>query len=109
MDEYQKKSPDPALLTPVKLDWLLRRYAGALGDTATLATGRPAHRRNYEDLEKLDVVTGLLDYAGFGDAHAARLIDLYAKSSLKPFGPELVLPLLQDRRDELRTRLGPAP
>ncbi len=106
VDAHQEKILGMALLTQAKLDWLLRRYMGKLENTAVLADGQPAHRLNYTDLEQLDVVTGLLDYAQISEAHAARLFELYAKSELKPWGVSLTIQSLEMKRDELRAGLG---
>ena len=61
----------------------------------TTALGKKANRLNYEFLEKIDVVTGLLDYAKTSPAHAKFLRKLYSSSSLKPFGKVLNLKQLE--------------
>ena len=62
---------------------------------ATLANGKPANRLNYDFLEKIDVVAGLLDYANTSPVHAKFLRKLYNTSSLKPFGKVLNLKQLE--------------
>jgi len=59
-------------------------------------SGEPMNRLNYQALEKFDVITGLLDYANLGRAHAERLIELYGKGSRKPFGDSLAADCLRE-------------
>ncbi len=100
-EAYQKATPDPSILNGPKLERLLQRYVGKLDGMATLAkTGEPMNRLNFAALERRDVVQGLLDYANLGAGHAQRLVELYAKASIKPFGDTLSIDGL---RDELKS------
>lgn len=83
---YKKKKIGIEQLNPAKLQRLLERYSGKLSEMATLADSKPANRLNFEKPEKIDVLTGLLDYAGTSPAHAKHLNKLYNASLLKPFG-----------------------
>jgi len=98
---YQTARPAPAILTASKLDHLMRRYTGKLDGLPALADGRPANRLNFPLVEQFDVLTGLLDYAGLGDAHAARLRTLYRGLECRPFGNELDLAELRKRQRPL--------
>jgi hypothetical protein len=84
-----------SLLNSAKLDHLMRRYTAQLNNLPTLADGAPCNRLNFPDLEKKDVVTGLLDYAALGDQYASRLKTLYDQGALHPFGPQLDLSSLK--------------
>jgi hypothetical protein len=99
---FRDNRPKPELLDEAKLDYLLRRYMDTFEKAPTLADGTPVNRRNFELLEKLDVITGLVDYAGLGSPYEARLCKLYAASERKPFGASLVI---QDLRQECRSLL----
>ena len=92
---YKNKNVEVEQLNAAKLQRLLERYSGKLSKVATLANGKKANRLNYEKIEKIDVVTGLLDYAKISPAHANFLNKLYNKSSLKPFGKVLNLKQLE--------------
>lgn len=83
------------LLTAPKLEHLLQRYAGKLDAVPALADGTPCSRLNFAPQERLDVITGLIDFAELSDAHAARLQSLYAEASTKPFGERLDLDSLR--------------
>lgn len=107
IEAHRAPTPAPSILNAAKLDRLMQRYAGELKDEPLLAsTGKPANRLNVAPLEKLDVVSGLLDYADLGEVHAARLVELYAASVLKPFGADLNLDRLREERVALRKELG---
>ncbi len=106
-DHYRTAPPSPDILNPGKLDRLMQRYAGELEDRARLKSGAPAMRRNFAALDRLDVLTGLLDYAELGADHAARLTELYAAGRRTPFGPELDLAALRALRQELIEALHP--
>lgn len=99
---FRDNRPKPELLDEAKLDYLLRRYMDTFDKAPTLADGTPVNRRNFELLEKLDVITGLVDYAGLGSPYEARLCRLYAASERKPFGGSLAI---QDLRQERRSLL----
>ena len=92
---YKNKNVDAEQLNAAKLQRLLERYSGKLSKVAKLANDKKVNRLNYEKLEKVDVVTGLLDYATTSPAHAKFLKKLYNKSSLKPFGKVLNLKQLE--------------
>ncbi len=98
---YKNRKADLEQLNAAKLKRLLERYSGELSEVALLANGKPANRLNFKQLEKLDVVIGLLDYANTGPAHARRLQELYESSSLKPFGERLDLGNLREWADSL--------
>ncbi len=98
---HQTETPSPAILNAAKLARLMDRYMGISDRQVTLADGSPLHRLNYEGIEKLDVVTGLLDYADMGAAHLARLKELYKASATQPFGPSLEREELVKMREEL--------
>lgn len=104
---HQKAAPAPAILNAAKLDRLLQRYTGELEGLAILAkTGQPMNRLNYQPLEKLDVVMGLLDYAYLSPAHAERLIQLYAEGTRNPFGDTLTVDRLREELATLRAGLS---
>jgi hypothetical protein len=107
VEEHRTGIPMPALLNAAKLDRLLQRYAGELEDEPVLAkTGKPAHRLNYEALEQLDVVSGLLAYAEWGPEYVDQLARLYAEGTRKPLGAELSLEWLRSERNALWSKLG---
>jgi len=93
---YKNRKTDVEQLNAAKLKRLLERYSGKLSEVALLADGIPANRLNFDKLEKLDVVTGLLDYANISSAHTKNLKKLYKSSSLKPFGKTLSLRHLKE-------------
>ena len=107
IEAHRTPMPAPAILNAAKLDRLMQRYVGELKDEPILAaSGKPANRLNAAPLEKLDVVSGLLDYADLGEAYAARLSELYAGGTLKPFGADLNLDRLREERAALRKEMG---
>ncbi len=89
VNHYKNREADVEQLNAAKLKRLLERYSRKLSEVALLANGEPANRLNFEKLEKLDVVTGLLDYASISPAHTRNLKKLYNASSLNPFGKTL--------------------
>jgi fermentation-respiration switch protein FrsA (DUF1100 family) len=95
-----------ALLNAAKLDYLLQRYMHQVEHAPKLADGRTANRLNYELLEKRDVVAGLLDYAGMGEAYARNLVALYATASRLPFGASLDIASLQKEKGLLERKLS---
>jgi len=102
-----KQAPLPVdLLTPSKLDRVLQRYMGELANVPMLADGAPANRLNYPRLEKLDAVTGLLDYASTSRAHAKHLARVYRKGRRKPFGHRTSVGELCRVRERLLLALG---
>jgi len=93
------------LLTAPKLDYLLRRYMRNLQELPLLADGSPCNRLNFDELERLDVLRGLLDYAGSDAACMERLAALYAASPLKPWGDVLTLENLRRLAEEASAAL----
>src|SRR5690606_14679395 len=93
-------------LTAKKLERLLERYSGTLSNLPVLTTGEPANRLNFSALERLDVLTGLLDFAGISDAHAEHLQSVYAEGALQPFGPVLELDAVRRERAAILGQLG---
>ncbi|HPU96855.1 MAG TPA: prolyl oligopeptidase family serine peptidase [Candidatus Hydrogenedentes bacterium] len=92
---YQRSPVPHLLLTPRKLEHLLRRWSGNLEGVPVLNTGAPANRLNYPDAEKRDVESALRAFAECGAEHVSRLRDLYQQSPIKPWGdalPASVLP-----------------
>lgn len=88
---HKASALSPTALTAPKLAHLLQRYAGKLENLPSLANGVPANRLNFANLERLDILTGLLDYAESSPAAMERLALLYAASPLKPFGETVTL------------------
>jgi len=99
------RGPAPDQLKADKLQRLMERYAGHLTQVAVLADGTPANRLNFETLERLDVVTGLLDYAFLGSDHAKRLEELYRACPVQPFGERPDLQHLEALEAQLRRDL----
>lgn len=102
---HQTETPSPAILNEAKLVRLMDRYTGVSDRHVTLVDGKPIHRLNYDNLEKLDVVTGLLDYAEMGAEHSSRLKALYQASSLKPLGATVGQKQLVKMREGLLKKL----
>jgi len=82
-------------LNAAKLQRLLERYSGALTEVATLANGKKANRLNFQNLERREVLAGLIDYTEVSKAHEKCLKSLYRKSNLKPFGKKVSIKCLQ--------------
>jgi hypothetical protein len=101
---HQKGKPSVTILNAAKLDHLMQRYAGQIRNLPQLADGAEANRLNFQPLEKLDVVTGLLDYADLDPEYAARLQSLYAAGTVRPFGDTLDLERLRKERTQLLPR-----
>jgi hypothetical protein len=107
VDHYREAAPGPAILSAAKLTRVLERYAGIDDPNVTLGKeDTVANRGNFEALEQLDVVTGLLDYAAMGPEHAERLKALYREAKLHPFGDDLDIPSLVDIRNRLLAELN---
>ena len=83
-----------------------KRHAGDLENLPRLRSGKPANRLNYAPLEKLDVLTTLLDFAAVSPAHEAHLRELYAAGDARPFGDTLDLDALEEERAALLADLG---
>jgi hypothetical protein len=103
---YKNRETDVEQLNEAKLKRLLERYSGRLSEVALLANGNPANRLNFDRLEKLDVVTGLLDYANLSPVHEKNLIKLYNASSIKPFGEILTIDYLKMLSNSLQINKG---
>ncbi len=95
VDHHYNATPGPDLLNDAKLHWLLERYTATMNHLPLLRNGSPANRRNFDYLEKRDVLNGLLVFAKCAPACEERLNALYAASDLKPFGPVASLPVLR--------------
>jgi hypothetical protein len=105
---YQKAALSPEQLTGTKLGRLMERFIGTLSDAPPLRpeseSPKAVHRLNYPALERLDVVSGLLDYAGLGDEFAVRLREVYATlpHNLKVWGDALDMSHLRTLQKQLR-------
>ena len=66
VDHYRNAAPAPELLNAAKLERLLERYTGAMTRLPALKDGTLANRRNFDYLEKRDVLEGLAAYASLG-------------------------------------------
>jgi len=112
---YQKSVLSPGQLTLTKLERLMERFIGNLSDAPPLRpdsdSPKPVHRLNYPTLERLDVVTGVLDYADLGEEFANRLRELYGtvKDNLKVWGAELDMSRLRNLHGQLREQAGSVP
>ena len=93
-------------LNPAKLHRLLERFAGSLSEVALLTNGKKANRLNFEKIEQYDVISGLLDYAELGDAHAERLQALYKNCPIKPFGRKISTKHLKELLDISKVETG---
>jgi len=104
---YQKAPLSPEQLNVSKLRRLMERFTGTLADSPPLrpdkGSAEPVHRLNFPELEQLDVVTGLLDYAFQGAQFETRLNELYPQlpTELQPWGPSLDMSNLRHLRQEL--------
>ena len=101
VSHYKIQKPHVEQLNSSKFQRLLERYSGKLSDVAILANGKPANRLNYKNLEQLDVLAGLLDFARIGPEYAKRIKDLYRVSPLKPFGKTLDFKKLKKLQNEI--------
>ena len=101
VDHYQNAPAGPEILNGAKLTRLLERYEDAMTGLPVLNTGSAANRRNFDGIERRDVLSGLLAYASLGPKHEERLIVLYELSALKPFGPRLEMQSLRQELAEL--------
>lgn len=99
---YQQTPPKPEILNAAKLQRLLERYTGNMNNLPILNNGTPANRRNFEYVEKRDVLHGLISYAELGSAYADWLTALYNEASLKPFGAQVTLDTLRHTLSELK-------
>ncbi len=87
------------LLTAPKLKDMMARYVGeSPSPELSLVDGTPVNRRNFDGVECRDVLTGLLDYASTGAAHAERLDALYEAlpGRLKFFGADISIAALEE-------------
>lgn len=99
---YQKALPAPDILTDLKLLRLLERYDNAMSELPALKNGNTVNRRNFDYVERRDVISGLLEYAQMGETHAARLVNLYADCLNKPFGNSLSIEVLHEYLNALQ-------
>lgn len=99
---YRETPPKPEILNTAKLERLLERFTGTMTNLPCLKNGAPANRRNFDYLEKRDVLSGLIAYAELGSAHTERLAGLYTAASSKPFGAELNLDGIRQTLAELK-------
>jgi hypothetical protein len=83
---YRDAAPIVDLLNADKLKWLLERYSNTMSNLPLIKNGTPIHRRNYDYVERLDVLEGLLTYAEWSEAHQNNLAALYAESGQKILG-----------------------
>ncbi len=98
---YKTDVPAPSILNAAKLQRLIERYECAVDSHVTLKDGTAVHRTNYPTLEKLDVVTSLLDYINMGSKHTDKLNSLYKAGKKKPFGEKADQKTLSSLRDGL--------
>ena len=103
---YKQQPGGVGLLNQAKLETLLQRYQGRLDHAPKLADGTSANRLNYGYVEKLDVVTALLDYAQMGKAYAANLNTLYGAAKAHPLGDVLNVTTLQRAKKSLNVTLA---
>lgn len=93
---YRDAAPDLAFLNGPKLNFLLARWESTLTGLPVFSDGTPVNRRNFNAVERFDVLSGLVAYADFGATFEDRLIALYRESPAKPFGEELDLKRLRE-------------
>ena len=92
-------------LNAAKLQRLMERYSGHLREVATLVDGTPVNRLNFQTLERLDVLIGLLDYVRQGPDHAERLQKLYGDCPVRPLGGPPTQSHLESLEAQLRERI----
>jgi len=102
MKHHLARAPEVDQLNAAKLRRLMERYVGRLTDVATLADGTAVNRLNFETLERLDVLVGLLDYTTLGPEYVKRLCSLYGACPLKPLGDRVRLSELRRLHADLR-------
>lgn len=86
---YQKATPKPDILTASKLTRIMERYDNAMSELPNLKDGQLVNRRNFDAVERRDVLSGLIAYSSMGEEHQDRLIALYQAGTRKPFGDTL--------------------
>ena len=101
MAYWQEAEPSPDILSAAKLDVILQAYEGKLENLPRLANGATANRLNFRAIERLDVVSGLVDYATMGKEHERRLLDLYSQGERKPLGEKITLRALLALKREM--------
>ncbi|MCK5861027.1 MAG: hypothetical protein KAH38_00990 [Candidatus Hydrogenedentes bacterium] len=99
---YQDMFPSPEILTDQKLLHILKRYENSMSELPLLKNGNPVNRRNFDYVERHDVISGLLDYATMGKPHETRLLTLYADCPRKPFGTDITLESLREMLNNLQ-------
>jgi len=100
---YRDAPPAPDILTDQKLLRVLERYDNAMSDLPSLKNGEMINRRNYDVVERCDVLAGLITYAEMGEGHEERLIALYNGCPRKPFGDTLDIAALRSELQGLPT------
>jgi len=98
---YRDAKPAPEILTGQKLVRLMERYDNAMSGLPVLKNGETVNRRNYDYLERRDVIAGLVDYIGMGERHESRLVSLYENCARKPLGDNISRSTLSDLLDTL--------
>ena len=105
IEYYRDAAPAPSILNAAKLRRLIDRYTQTPEQGLKLADGAVVNRFNFETIEKVDVVRGLLDYASLGSEHRNRLAGLYGEMTSKPFGDDLSIDRLTTLQAELVSRM----
>ena len=99
---YHDVTPAVDILTDQKLLRVLERYDNAMSGLPNLKNGETINRRNYDVVERRDVLSGLLAYVTMGEEHQNQLIALYNDCSRKPFGDALDITVLQTELQALQ-------
>ncbi len=103
---HRERKPAVDQLSAAKLLRLMERYNRDLSDVASLVDGTKVNRLSFDALDRLEVVTGLLDYAGISPDHAAHLEELYRVCPVRPFGEDLKLQHLESLEARLCANIG---
>ncbi len=90
VEHYQSAVLPVSTLTLEKLKHLINRYNGTLEKPILLSNGNPAQRLNYPNLEKMDVLNSLWEYASISEQHKNHLQKIYDQLSEKPFGTSII-------------------
>ncbi len=86
---YRDAQPAPEILGASKLRRLMERFQNDMSNRPVLNNGLPVNRRNFDAVERRDVIAGLLAYAALSPDHEQRLAELYQACPNKPFGDVL--------------------
>lgn len=100
-EHYKNQALSVDLLNAAKLHRLMERYSLTLENLPRLANNQLATRLNFPDLEQIDVLQGLLDYATISVEHEQQLISLYNTGTLKPLGSTVSVAILQEELSAL--------